>query len=144
MVEQMVFDEFLSRLSKFLTFHACYSIWCLMNFLLVITRFSHSLHFVFMIEYMMPDGIPSREKTFLAYTTLHVHGRSHDAWWNNFSSLHDFHIFHKKKKMNQETPTIVLDTLVWILAVSQQQREVWRHTYSLYMIVFSISLSLLW
>ena len=80
-----------------------------MNFLLVIPRFSHTLHLVFMVErmmsdeirsrelsfltytaissslfsclvdHMMPDEIPFRQKTFLAFTALRVHGRSHDV-----------------------------------------------------------------
>ena len=66
----LVSDEFLPHHSTCLTFYACYSIWCQMNFLLVIPRFSHTLHLVFMVERMMSDEIRSRELSFLTYTAI--------------------------------------------------------------------------
>ena len=62
-----------------------YSPWCLLNFLFVEKRFSHLLHFEFMVQPMMLHHFPFRQKTFLTFTALRVHVSFHDVCWISFS-----------------------------------------------------------
>ena len=49
------------------------------EFFLVKKRFSHLLHFEFMLQPMMFVEFPFRQKAFLALTALRVHGTPHDV-----------------------------------------------------------------
>ena len=55
-------------------------------------RFSHLLHFEFMVHHIMSDAFPFCQKTFLAFTALRIHGTDHDVYWISFSSKNVFHI----------------------------------------------------
>ena len=46
----------------------------------------------FMVGYIMSDEFPFRQKTFLTFTALRVHGTPHDVWWISFSSKKISHI----------------------------------------------------
>ena len=54
------------------------------EFLFVKKRLSHWLHFEFMVQNMMSDEFPSRQKTFIAFTALRVHGTAHNVCWISF------------------------------------------------------------
>ena len=100
---------------------------------LVKKRFSHLLHFEFMEQPMMFVEFPFRQKTFLAFTALLVHGISHSVWlilfrqktfltfyaWCSTWCFVTFfrktfsHIFHKLQHMNFLKLIILSSLKIW-------------------------------
>ena len=103
MVEPMMLVEYPFHQKTFLTVTTIFSslfssmVGNIMSdgFFLVKKRFSHLLHFEFMVQPMMFIEFPFRQKTFLTFTALRVHGTPHDVCWIYFSSKKRFsHSMH--------------------------------------------------
>ena len=90
-----MFVEFLFRQKRFShKLHFEFVVQPIMSdeFLFVKKRFSHWLHFEFMVQPMMFVEFLFRQKTFLTFTALRVRGTPHDVCWISFSSKNVFHI----------------------------------------------------